>query len=420
MKLKKSPADMLIYLCWLAYSISYVGKVNYSANITQIVDFFRVSKAEAGLALTFFFFAYGIGQVVNGVMSKKYNIKWTIFFSLVCSAVLNFAVAVTPDFSIVKWLWLVNGFVLSLLWPLLIRLISESVSVKALDKANVVLGTTVASGTLIIYALSSVYAMFGPFHLAFYTAAAADLAVALVWLFTYKKAVDFAKQERNSEIAEAKANHKEDAGEETMHPALLKVVIGFLCAFAVGVNLVKDGLNTWVPSILKEEYAMTDSLAIFLTLFLPLMGIFGTPLALKLRKKLPDYIVSCTVCFGVVGVAVAVIMWCLQAQQAAVMLVCLLIASFMAGTLNAIVASVFPLYMRKMVNSGIIAGVINGFCYLGSTISSYGLGYIADKKGWTAVFLTLLLFCVFVYVCCVVYSIIKKALLRKNEKSIVE
>lgn len=414
MKLKKSPADLLIYLCWLAYSISYVGKVNYSANITKIVDFFQVSKAEAGLALTFFFFAYGIGQVVNGLLSKRYNIKWTVFFSLVCSALLNFAVAVTPDFSIVKWLWLINGFVLSLLWPLLVRLISESVSLKILDKANVILGTTVASGTLIIYALSSVYAMFGPFHLAFYTAAVADLTVAMTWLFVYKKAVSQAKQEQVSEIAEAKANHKEDTGEETMHPRLLKMVVVFLCVFAVGVNLVKDGLNTWVPSILKEEYAMTDSLAIFLTLFLPLMGILGTPLALLLHKKLPDYVANCSIGLAAIGVAVGLIMWSLLAGQVVVMLGGLLVASFFAGTLNSLVTSVFPMNMRKMLNSGMAAGVINGFCYLGSTISSYGLGYIADQSGWMAVFGVLLAFCVFACLCWIVYSIIKKGILRKQ------
>ena len=167
MKLKKSPADLLIYLCWLAYSISYVGKVNYAANITRIMDFFAVSKAEAGLAQTLFFFAYGAGQVINGLLSKKYNIKWTVFFSLVSSALLNLAVGITPDFAIVKWLWLVNGFVLSMLWPLLIRTLSESVARKSLDRANVIISAAVACGTLLIYALSAIYTKFAPFRLAF-------------------------------------------------------------------------------------------------------------------------------------------------------------------------------------------------------------------------------------------------------------
>ena len=35
---------------------------------------------------------------------------------------------------------------------------------------------------------------------------------------------------------------------------------------------------------------------------------------------------------------------------------------------------------------GKVAGIMNGFCYLGSTISAYGLGSFADAFGWESVF----------------------------------
>jgi len=78
MRATKNQANPLIFLGWLMYATSYLGKVNYSANITQIIDFYNVSKAEAGLAPTLFFFAYGVGQVVNGLLCKKYNMKLII------------------------------------------------------------------------------------------------------------------------------------------------------------------------------------------------------------------------------------------------------------------------------------------------------------------------------------------------------
>ncbi len=63
---KKTGTFLLIFLGWLVYSVSYFGKVNYSANITQVIEYYGVTKAQAGIAPTFFFFAYGIGQVFNG------------------------------------------------------------------------------------------------------------------------------------------------------------------------------------------------------------------------------------------------------------------------------------------------------------------------------------------------------------------
>ena len=65
-------AHLLILLAWLLYTVSYLGKLNYSANITQIVDYYQISKAQAGIVPSFFFFAYGIilAKPIYGVQLK--------------------------------------------------------------------------------------------------------------------------------------------------------------------------------------------------------------------------------------------------------------------------------------------------------------------------------------------------------------
>lgn len=194
-----SQAIFLIFLCWLTYTTSYLGKLNYSANITQIIDFYGINKTQAGTVPTFFFFAYGIGQVFNGVFCKRYNIKWIIFLSLIVSAGINLIIAVGLNFSIMKWLWLVNGFVLSILWPTMVRLLSESLPKKALGTSSVIMGTPVAIGTLLIYGLSSLYAAFDKFKMSFYTAGIAVIIVAIVWIIFYDMAVSGAKNDREKE-----------------------------------------------------------------------------------------------------------------------------------------------------------------------------------------------------------------------------
>ena len=200
---KKCGAGFLIFLCWLTYSVSYLGKVNYSANITQIVDFYNVTKAEAGIAPTLFFFAYGVGQVINGILCKRYNLRWVIFGSLFASSAINLIIAITPSFTIIKWLWLLNGFALSMLWPSLIRLLSENLSKRHLGKSTAAMGTTVAVGTLTIYSLSSLYTFVGNFKLAFYTAALADAVIAILWMLLYRIFLEIL-----SKIAKAIAKQK--------------------------------------------------------------------------------------------------------------------------------------------------------------------------------------------------------------------
>ena len=400
-------AYLLIFLSWLLYTVSYLGKVNYSANITQIVDYYQISKADAGMVPSFFFFAYGIGQVVNGLLCKKYNIKWMIFASLFVSAVINLIVALTHNFEIIKWLWMLNGFMLSILWPTLVRLLTGALPQKDLGKSSVIMGTTVAAGTLVIYGLSSVFAMFDMFKLSFYIAALMDMAVAVLWIFLYKKALKSANEEKKKEVilhskeAEKEKSLKSDKAEKS----IIYITICVLCLYAVIVNLTKDGLTTWVPSILKENFAMSDSVSILLTLALPVVAIFGNLIALKMHKFIPDYITHCFTVFAVMGGIVGLIIAGISHTQIIFTLAGLVIVNFMASSLNSLITSIFPMFMRERVNSGLFAGILNGFCYVGSTISSYGLGLIADNFSWLSVFWLLIGCCIFagivwcIYIC---------------------
>lgn len=413
---KTGGAGLLIFLGWLMYSTSYLGKVNFSANITQIMDFYGVTKAEAGVVPTFLFFSYGIGQVVNGLLCRRYNMKWMIFSGLLISGIVNLIIAVSSNFAIIKWLWLINGFSLSILWPTLVRLISETVSQKELAKSALILGTCVAAGTLIIYALSSVFALFNNFKLAFYVAAICGILVSVVWVLLYKRAVNMAKEQSNKEdVKKPEEKATEEKIEQTKNEKkIFFTSIYILCFCAIGVNLIKDGLSTWVPTILKEGYGITDSLSILLTLFLPVVSIFGNAFAIKMHKKIPDCVTHCFVFFSAMALFIGIIIGSMHIKQVLVVLVGLVTVAFFASSLNSLVTSIFPMFMRGRVNSGLFAGILNGFCYLGSTISSYGLGVIAENFGWIAVFMVLIAFCVVVALIWCAYTLYKNVLTRKS------
>jgi len=110
---------------------------------------------------------------------------------------------------------------------------------------------------------------------------------------------------------------------------------------------------------------------------------------------MPNYITQSLSTFAVLAVVIGVVLGSLSLKLVVVMLAALIVAKFLASSMNSLITSIFPMFMRKYVNSGLTAGVLNGFCYVGSAISSYGLGAIADNFGWDAVFWFLL------GVCCV-------------------
>jgi sugar phosphate permease len=66
------------------------------------------------------------------------------------------------------------------------------------------------------------------------------------------------------------------------------------------------------------------------------------------------------------------------------------------------------------MNAGLLAGIINGFCYVGSAVSTYGLGKISVDFGWNMVFYILLALCSLMAVICIVYIVLQKVKNKKN------
>lgn len=409
----KKPVDkrqwLLVALCWAIYTASYLGKYCYNANKSVIMSYFSIDKATAGLVGTCFFIAYGAGQVVNGLLCKKYNIRFVVFGSLLISACCNAAMAFCDEFAVLKYVWFINGATLSVLWPTLVRLLSETLSDDYCPRAVVVMGTSVAVGTFITYGISAAFnAGIGSsvsYKYAFLTAIICLPVLALVWNFAYPKLVGKGKAEKEENTIEPQTIKAPIEKKKIGSSLMISLVI--LAFFAVVTNLVKDGLTTWIPKILEDTYEMPSYLSILLTLFLPMLALFGTAVAVRLNKNIPDTVDLCAIAFAFIGILMGAVM-VFANLSAAVMILCLSLVSLSTSAINNAVTSMFPLYHKAEINSGMAAGVLNGFCYIGSALSDYGLGLIADLSGWNAVFIVL---CVASEVCvliAIIRAIVKK------------
>ena len=379
MKLSKSIE--LIILCWLVYTSSYIGRLSYNANIIQIREYFNVSYSETGLVSTFFFFVYGFGQIVNGLLCKKYNVKYTIFTCLIISSLMNFLLININDFNLIKYLWLINGASMSFLWTSLIRILSECLDKKDINKAVIVMGTTVAIGTFFVYGLSSIFNYLNNFKLIFYVASILLIIVAIIWIVRFNYLVNSLKENIIKEEKEIrKVNNK----------GIIVIILTF-SIYAISNNFIKDGLTNWTPSILDSIYHTEDWLSILLTLTLPLFAVFGTALATLLHKKIKDFNFLCVVLFLISSIFLSLVVIFINSDALVITLISFAFTACLMASVNNVITSMLPLHMKDKYNSGLLAGVLNGFCYIGSTFSTYGLGLIADKFNWNIVLYTLLI-----------------------------
>ena len=95
----------LFWLCWLAYVTTYLGRLNYSACLMEISGTEGWSKGEAGLIATAFFTAYGLGQLVNGIIGDRLSPRIMVSCGLFCSGLVNllFPSVSSPSAAAVLW-----------------------------------------------------------------------------------------------------------------------------------------------------------------------------------------------------------------------------------------------------------------------------------------------------------------------------
>ncbi len=393
--------NKIIFICWLAYTAAYVGRLNFNASIVAIISDLGVTKADAGLVSSFFFFAYGAGQLVNGILSKRYNAKIMIFLSLICSSVFNLLMPLSNDISVMKYIWLGNGIVQSVLWSTLIKTLSDFVSDKKLPKAILAMSTTVAIGTFLAYGISSVSVKNGNWHTVFYVAAAVIFISALVWLFLFGPSVK----------PETKTAAEKTDKIKTSRIVLLAL---FLAAFAgVANGFIKDGINTWVPSVLYEEFGVSQSFSILLTLCLPLVSTLGAAIAKKIHEKIRSHAAMNLIFYFISAVLCAGILISLKIHSIVSIMLCFIGVACGMAMINNVITSMFALDYRQKLSAGFAAGLLNTFCYVGSTATSYTLGAVSQSFGWNAVFTIMLCVCLVAgIVCCAGFIGEKK--MKKN------
>ncbi len=398
--LSNKKSNFLIILCWAAYTVAYVGRLNYNASMVEILSQMGTTKEAAGTVSSFFFFAYGAGQLINGLLSKKYNTKYSVTVALAASCIINLAMTFCQGIDSMKYLWFLNGAFQSILWSSLIKTLSDNLADSRLSKAVMVMSTTVASGTFSAYGLAALFSYLGlDWTTIFYVASVLVGAVAVLW-FIGMSTVKNEKIEK--EVAERKVKSS------LSFTPIFIISIAVILISAISNGFIKDGITTWVPSILKEEFGVPSSLSIIVTLLLPVLSIFGTSLVNVLHKKQKDENALNGIFYFVTIIFTVLIILTLNLKSVPLTLMLFGGIACLMSAVNNVITSVVPLYSRDKIDSGFSAGLLNTFCYIGSTLATSMLGKIADTKGWNDVFVCILIFTAVSFALCFLSAVLNK------------
>ena len=159
-------------------------------------------------------------------------------------------------------------------------------------------------------------------------------------------------------------------------------VKAMLVLVPVVVNgVLKDGVATWVPSYISENFAVTAALSTLLTVALPIANLSGAYIAGWLNRRLGGEFLASAVLYGGSLLALTALLLCGRWSVWLTVALFALVTSLIHGA-NTIYTSLMPMHFQRYGAAATAGGFLNGMTYVGSALSVYGIGAMAERWGW--------------------------------------
>lgn len=133
-------------LCWLAYAGAYLCRTNLSIVIPDFIRDLNWDKASIGSMGSLFFWTYAFGQLINGYIGDRVDFRFFVFISLFFSSLINLVLSFVINKFIFTILWGINGYLLSMLWGPIIRILGLWFPKEGHTKISVGISTSMFMG----------------------------------------------------------------------------------------------------------------------------------------------------------------------------------------------------------------------------------------------------------------------------------
>jgi OPA family glycerol-3-phosphate transporter-like MFS transporter len=302
------------------------------------------------------------------------------------SAVINMLMFLAINSKVMFILWCVNGLAQSLTWSPLIKILSDRLTQKKCKEACIFLTTTVATGTLATYLLSAFIIKISNWRSIFILSFLVLGFVSVVWFITIGKIEKEAEIEGYIETDEEMKQARNISTIEAKPIKLWRFIVtaGLLpilvCVIIQGI--LKDGVTAWVPTFISELFHLGSVTSILITTLLPIVNLAGVYATNYVNNHfLQSEVKTSGYCFAITTFALfCLILFGKYSILIAIPLLAL-ITTGMIGV-NTMFISLLPLNFIRTGKVSTITGILNFSVYMGSAVSSFGIGIISQQYGW--------------------------------------
>lgn len=377
-----SAGTLLFVACWAAYCASYLGRINYTAALTAIVADGVFTKSHAGLIGTVYFFCYGAGQIFSGILGDRVSPYKMVCAGLAGTVCMNILMPLcSSSYIIMSVVWGFNGVVQSMLWTPILYIISNVLPEEQRRRACLYIAASFPVGSLLSYVISAAAIKFASWHFAFYIPAGIISCIFVFWCFAAGKTSKIlGRGERKAASVQESAEKKASLGKLFIVSGAAVICVGILIQ-----GMLKDGVTSWVPTLITEKYNVSASFSVLLSAVLPIINLSGAWFSTKLYEgpfKLNET-AAAAFCFALTLIPLTGIVF-VGKYHIAVCVILFAMLTTLITAINHLFITLIPVRFAKYGRASTVGGIFNSCTYIGSAISTYGFGAVSEKFGWTA------------------------------------
>lgn len=393
----KKYAWLMLLSFGFTYLFFYNGRQNINLVMPLMKEAFKSDLGTIGVVSSALFWCYAFGQLVSGRLGSYFGYKKLMIFGVVSSAVLNVAISFQNNLWVIAVLWGLNGFCQAMVWSNGVGVINKWWPKEKRGFASGLATAFSGVAQAVTYLTVNWCLILNPewgWRAGFRYPIIPMVLILIAFIFFFKEKPENVGlkpfEEENKELdANDAAMEEEIAKKGFFYPYKLlfsepKVLIFCLISAIAGIG--RYGLLTWIPSYFADQLQLTLKDDMFTYIVLPLgqaCAMFVFPFItdkLFKGKREPMLILASVVAFA------GMICFPLFKTQmpATIMLFIVGVFSMVTGVIWAIAGD-----MGGRALSSTVVGVLDWAVYMGAAIQATVFGFVQQKFGWSAIFVTI-------------------------------
>lgn len=363
-------------LCMAVYFASYIMRNNFAVMIVKICSDMQVEKSALAIVLTGMTVFYGVGQIASGFLGDRLSPRVMLAGGLLLAIVCNTLMFLSDSIPFMTVIWCVNGLAHAMLWPPIVRLLSNNLNDREYNYAVVRVSWGSSIATIAMYLLCPLLLTFLSWRVIILIFAAVGALVLVLWLALNGRLI--------SEGGDRSKRKKAEATETVPLPRYAYFPIVFIMLAIILQGVLRDGVTNWMPSLMNESFALGEELSILSTVILAVFSMISFSLSAFLHNRFFKNEVTCSTVIYLFSTVAALILYFCNAFLKSALVSALLLSIIVAGMhgINLMLITIVPKRFARSGRVSTFSGILNACTYVGAAISAYGVAALAESFGW--------------------------------------